>query len=332
MEIKLEVASSAKITIEIASQLSANLKRHHLHLRVGQQVRFSLRGLESMRIGPGQDNSVLRYSAGIVLEILASDINQGRSVDTFTDSEPTLTAEDEWFYSPRSDRTKTNGSTVAFPRPLAQLQQRTSPVSNRSSLFMDLAPIPRESRPVSTSSVTSDQVRFPATTSSISSARYIQPSDRILAPRATNLRLNHTPNAHITTPSLLSNVTIGCGSFQCLVHLLDKWDSQHACSLYITDYSVVSGARNFSASRWCPPRVGDRVLQVELRGNAHRMGESLATDSIYLIQQVSLKYSKFGNIEGLKNVAGGITKVEQDHPLYREGVAALLKRKKDLGL
>ena len=69
-------------------------------------------------------------------------------------------------------------------------------------------------------------------------------------------------------------------------------------SIYVTDYTSKSGTF-VQHSEWCPVSLADRVLRIEMwRGEAVALGQQMNPGEYWLLDNVRMKLSNGGYIEG----------------------------------
>ncbi|KAJ7709492.1 hypothetical protein B0H17DRAFT_1324419 [Mycena rosella] len=120
--------------------------------------------------------------------------------------------------------------------------------------------------------------------------------------------------------------------FDCTVEVCHGYDngSYQPYSLYVTDYTNLSGGYMYQQD-WCPPKLGDRILKIEMWDSARSFGPDMRPGEFYALKNVRAMTSKNGYREA-KIAETKIEKLDSSRADDLPHLKALLERKAAFGL
>lgn len=95
-------------------------------------------------------------------------------------------------------------------------------------------------------------------------------------------------------------------------------------SLYVTDYTRNPLTFRVEAS-WCPPQLADKILKVELWNAAAEKGPEMNAGEFYNINNIRVKFSAGGSLEGTFSEVWKLRKLDDDMIEGEPDLEALLK-------
>ncbi|KAF9469263.1 hypothetical protein BDZ94DRAFT_1244088 [Collybia nuda] len=117
------------------------------------------------------------------------------------------------------------------------------------------------------------------------------------------------------------------GYFNCTVEVwYVHMNDNGVCSLYVTDYTANSSTIPCS-QQWCPPRLSDFILKVEVWDSAVETARTMAKGEFYCIKNLRAVISTGGYLEG-KLVENKIERLEETAVGQNGPLGALIERKK----
>jgi hypothetical protein len=97
-------------------------------------------------------------------------------------------------------------------------------------------------------------------------------------------------------------------------------------SIYVTDYTSKAGTFVEHSSDWCPVSLADRVLRIEMwRGEAVALAQQMKPGEYWSLDNVRMKYSNGGYIEGSFSEAAKARKLSVADIDMNHHLLALLK-------
>ncbi|RPD66503.1 hypothetical protein L226DRAFT_609332 [Lentinus tigrinus ALCF2SS1-7] len=139
------------------------------------------------------------------------------------------------------------------------------------------------------------------------------------------------PAKRVREHKLISQVEPG-EYFDCTVEVLHGVQNNNSVydvyMLFVTDYTHHQSMPPTHGS-WCPPKLTEVVLPVELWETANARGPTMKPGEFYTIRNIKLKWSGSGYVEGKMVEGPKITKLDEDQLEGEPHLVELLKRKKE---
>ncbi|KAJ7461475.1 hypothetical protein FB451DRAFT_1562758 [Mycena latifolia] len=136
---------------------------------------------------------------------------------------------------------------------------------------------------------------------------------------------------------LLSDITADdTGNyFDCTVEVLrghqPSSDNFQPYSLYVTDYTSLEGGYGYHQQDWCPPKLADHILRIEMWDGARSYGPDMVPGEVYYLKNVRAMTNRTGFREA-KIVERKIQKLKPSDADAFPHLKALLERKEAFGL
>ncbi|KAI0723872.1 hypothetical protein C8T65DRAFT_734380 [Cerioporus squamosus] len=120
--------------------------------------------------------------------------------------------------------------------------------------------------------------------------------------------------------------------FDCTVEVLHGFQNNNSVHdvymLFVTDYTRHQCMPPTHGS-WCPPKLAEVVLPVELWESAAARGPTMKAGEFYSMRNIKLKWGGSGYLEGKMVEGQKITKLDEDQLEGEPHLVELLKRKKE---